>query len=78
MQSLLYTIDIHATRKQVWETMLEEDTYKQWVKAFSDNPECIGEWKEGAEVIFFDPDCGGTVAIIDEFKPAISAHFLKR
>jgi len=69
MQSLIYTIDIAASRKKVWEIILDEAKYKEWVKAFSGDPQFIGEWQEGAEVTFFDPNCGGTVAIVDELKP---------
>lgn len=78
MQSFIYTIDIDATRKKVWETIIDEAKYKEWVKAFSENSQFSGEWKEGAEVKFFDPDCGGTVAVLEEFKPhsLIIAHHI--
>ena len=49
--------------------MLDAEKYKAWVKAFSEDSEFIGEWKEGAEVKFFDPNKGGTIAHLDVFKP---------
>ena len=69
MQKLLYDININAPKKRVWETMLDDKKYKIWVKAFSENSEFIGKWEEGAEVKFFDPNMGGSIAQLDVFNP---------
>lgn len=60
MQELNYSISINADKIHVWQTMLDEDKYKQWVKAFSENSQLIGEWKQGSQVKFIDPNIGGT------------------
>lgn len=42
MEHLEYSIVISAPAKKVWETMLQEDTYKQWVaKSW---PNSFGTW----------------------------------
>ena len=69
MKKLSYCVKIKAPSKVVWEKMLGEDTYNDWCKAFSNNSQCIGEWKQGEKVKFFDPDMGGTLALLEEVVP---------
>ncbi len=69
MLCLKYEIEINATKQQVWDTLIDKKKYHEWVKAFSDNSTFSGKWQEGAEVEFFDPNCGGTVAVLDKFLP---------
>jgi len=69
MEKLRYLITINASKQHVWATLLSPETYTQWVKAFSENSQFIGEWKEGAEVRFVDPTMGGTKARLEVFSP---------
>lgn len=78
MKELIYTISISASKEEVWNTIIGSETYDQWVKAFSPNSTYKGEWKQGAEMLFWDPDMGGTTALLEVFKPhdLIVAHHI--
>ena len=69
MIKLNYSIDINAKKDHVWKTMLAPETYQQWVKVFSANSKFVGEWKQGETILFFDPDLGGSKAVLEIFKP---------
>jgi hypothetical protein len=69
MIKLNYSIEINATKEQVWKTMLDKKTYQIWAKAFSSGSTFIGEWKQGETMLFFDPDLGGTKAVFEIFNP---------
>lgn len=69
MESLQYEIKIDAPKAIVWNTLTDSEIYKQWVNAFSPNSYMEGEWKQGAQVKFLDPNMGGTKAIIDMLDP---------
>ena len=69
MKELNYKISINASKEDVWNTIVGPETYDQWVKAFSPNSTYKGEWKEGAEMLFWDPDMGGTTALLQVVKP---------
>ena len=69
MKDLIYKISIDASKEDVWNTIIGSETYDQWVKAFSPNSTYKGEWKEGAKMLFWDPNMGGTTAVLDTFKP---------
>ena len=69
MEKLTYETVIQATPEVVWHTMLEDATYRQWVKAFSPDSYYDGVWEQGKEIKFLDPNMGGTKAILDVVQP---------
>jgi len=69
MKKLEFKIDIAANRKKVWDTMLNPETYKEWVKASWPGSYYDGKWKQGENIKFIAPGQGGTLATIAELKP---------
>ena len=69
MKKLEYKIDIKAPAKKVWEVMLGRDTYKEWTKVSWPDSDYDGKWAKDEKIRFFLEGKGGTLAIIDEFKP---------
>lgn len=55
MEQLKYKIDISAPVKKVWETMLNENTYKQWVAKSWPNSFYTGKWEQGEDISFNRP-----------------------
>ncbi|EKE27297.1 MAG: hypothetical protein ACD_3C00226G0016 [uncultured bacterium (gcode 4)] len=75
MEKLRYSIDIHAPKKKVWETMLNDDTYRKWTEVFNP-PGSVsyykGEWKEGSSMLFLWQDenwVSGMISKIKEVRP---------
>ncbi len=69
MEHLQYKIVVAASAKKVWETMLQEETYKQWVSKSWPNSYYEGQWKKGEKIRFIGPDGSGTLAELEEVKP---------
>ena len=74
MQKLHYSIVINAPKEKVWNTMLDDKTYREWTKAFSPGSYYKGDWSKGSKIIFLgpDPETGkehGMVSRIAENKP---------
>lgn len=69
MENLKYKVEISAPAKQVWETMLQEDTYQQWVGKSWPNSFYEGKWAKGEKIKFIGPDGSGTLAEIVEMTP---------
>jgi uncharacterized protein YndB with AHSA1/START domain len=69
MEHLKYQIQISAPVRKVWETMLNEDTYKQWVAKSWPNSFYQGKWEQGEQIRFIGPDGSGTLAELVEVKP---------
>jgi hypothetical protein len=69
-----YSITINAPVDKVWHTMLDDQTYREWTKAFSEGGYYKGSWDKGSKIIFLGPDPktgeeGGMVSRIAENKP---------
>ena len=69
MEHLEYKVEISAPARVVWETMLQEDTYKQWVAKSWPNSTYYGKWEEGEEIRFGSDNDGGTLAKLDKVTP---------
>lgn len=52
MQTIKFSIAINASRQKVWNTMLEDKTYRIWTKEFSPGSYYEGSWKKGKEIRF--------------------------
>ncbi|MFY2507208.1 SRPBCC domain-containing protein [Vibrio pectenicida] len=68
MLTRTYQVEVLATPEVVWQVLTEKNLYEQWAKAFSPRSQFEGEWEEGNSIYFFDPDLGGTRAIIDRIE----------
>jgi uncharacterized protein YndB with AHSA1/START domain len=68
MENLEYKIVISAPAKTVWETMLQEETYKQWIAKSWPNSFYKGKWEKGEKISFIGPDGSGTLAELVEVK----------
>jgi uncharacterized protein YndB with AHSA1/START domain len=69
MEHLEYKIAIAAPAKKVWEIMLQEETYRQWVAKSWPNSFYEGKWKQNEKIRFIGPDGSGTLAEMVEVKP---------
>ncbi len=64
-----FSITIDASLKKVWDIMLSEKTYRQWVGAAWPGSYFEGEWKEGETLCFFNSEKSGTKAKLIEHRP---------
>lgn len=69
MQKLHFSIPINAPKKKVWETMLNDETYRKWTSAFTEGSYYKGSWEEGSKILFLDPNGAGMVSKIVENNP---------
>jgi uncharacterized protein YndB with AHSA1/START domain len=61
MEKLHFTIRIDAPVHTVWNTMLDESTYREWTSALHEGSHYVGSWEEGSEIRFLAPNEGGSV-----------------
>ncbi len=55
MDKLNFSIVINAPIEKVWNTMLNEDTYRVWTEAFMPGSHYVGNWSEGSKILFLGP-----------------------
>ncbi len=59
MNNLKFSIFINASKEKVWNTMLEDATYREWTKTFNDPSYYEGDWSEGSKMLFLGTDKEG-------------------
>lgn len=69
MLHLEYKIVISAPAKKVWETMLQKETYEQWVAKSWPGSFYEGKWAKGEKIRFVGSEGSGTLAELVEVKP---------
>lgn len=61
MQKLNFSITINAPKEKVWDTMLEDKTYRIWTEAFGKDSHYVGNWNKGSKILFLAPNENGTM-----------------
>ncbi|GAA0534477.1 SRPBCC family protein [Chitinophaga japonensis] len=69
MKKLEFKINIAANPQKVWDTMLNLETYQEWVGVSWPGSTYKGEWKQGQELRFVSTEGGGTLAKVEELQP---------
>jgi hypothetical protein len=64
-----FSVAIAASKRKVWNTMLEPDSYRAWTAAFGEGSYYEGSWNKGAKIRFLSPGGDGMTAEIAENRP---------
>jgi hypothetical protein len=63
MQKLHFSITVNAPKKKVWDTMLQDATYRVWTSAFNPKGSWFeGDWNQGSTIRFLGPGENGEIA----------------
>jgi hypothetical protein len=69
METLHFSIKINAPKKTVWNTMLGEESYREWTSVFMPGSFYKGSWDEGSKILFLAPDeTGKTSGMVSRIK----------
>lgn len=74
-QTIHFSITIDAPKHKVWDTMLQDATYRQWTAAFNPNGSSWyeGDWTQGSKILFLgageNGQVEGMVSRIKEVRP---------
>ena len=61
METLQFSILIHADKRKVWDTMLQDKSYREWSREFQAGSCYEGSWTKGSEIRFLAPDDSGAM-----------------
>lgn len=69
MKKLEFKVTIDASREDVWNSMLDKDTYLEWTSASWPGSKYEGKWGLNEEMRFVGESGEGTAAKVVKFKP---------
>ena len=70
MKELQFSIDIQATNDVVWDTLWQDETFREWASIIDPETYMVGELKEGNEVQFISAHGGyGVTSLVEALIP---------
>src|SRR5690349_15212765 len=76
MKEMQFTIDIHATKERVWDTLWRDETFREWAGLIDPGTYMLGDLKQGSEVQFISAENGyGVTSLVDKLVEGESVLF---
>jgi uncharacterized protein YndB with AHSA1/START domain len=58
MKKMQFSIEINATKVRVWDTLWQNEAFRQWASIIDPGTYMVGDLKEGNEIQFISPENG--------------------
>ncbi|KND47000.1 MAG: 2-oxoglutarate dehydrogenase complex, dehydrogenase component [Parcubacteria bacterium C7867-004] len=73
-----YSIHINAPKEKVWNTMLDQGTYREWTSVFGEGGRFEGSWDQGSKILFVgtDPESGKDGGMVSRIKENRAYEFI--
>ncbi len=68
MEKMHFSIIIKAPREKVWNTMLDDETYRKWTEPFTTGSRYEGNWSEGSKILFLAPGEKGDSGMVSRIR----------
>lgn len=69
MDTLEFSVQIHAPRERVWKVLWSDEGYRNWTAAFTEGSYAESDWQQGSPIRFLSPGGNGMFGIIQEMVP---------
>ncbi|MET4094810.1 SRPBCC family protein [Arthrobacter sp. UYCu712] len=73
MEKLRYSVTVNAPVQDVWHSMLDDASYREWTRVFNSGSRYEGGWDQSGEIRFLGPDddgsLGGMKATVEQYRP---------
>lgn len=74
MKEMQFSIEINATKQRVWDTLWQDETFRQWASLIDPETYMVGDLKEGHEIQFISAASGyGVTSLV---KKLVMGEFL--
>jgi hypothetical protein len=70
MKEMQLLVEINATKEKVWDTLWQDETFRQWAGIIDPGTYMVGELKEGNEVQYISAENGyGVTSLVEKLTP---------
>jgi uncharacterized protein YndB with AHSA1/START domain len=67
MEEMHFSIEIYATKERVWDTLWQDNTFRQWAGIIDPETYMTGDLKEGNEIQFISSENGyGVTSLVEK------------
>ncbi len=65
-----FTIEINTPKQKVWDTLWQDETFREWAGLIDPGTYMVGELKEGNEVQYISAENGyGVTSLVERLRP---------
>ncbi len=75
MKEVQFSIEINAGKQKIWDTLWQDETFRQWAGIIDPGTYLVGELKEGNEVQFLSASGYGVTSMIEKLTPGEFIRF---
>ncbi len=69
MKKLQFSIEIHATKEKIWDTLWQDETLREWTGIIDPGTHMVGDLKEGNKVQFISANGYGVTSLVEKLTP---------
>ena len=69
MKEMQFTLEIHASRERVWDTLWQDETFREWAGIIDPGTHMIGDLIEGNEVQYISGNGYGVTSLVEKLMP---------
>jgi hypothetical protein len=70
MKAMQFRTEIHATKEKVWDTLWQDETFREWAALIDPGTYMLGDLKEGNEVQYISAENGyGVTSLVEKLTP---------
>lgn len=70
MKQLQFQVEIHTNKETVWDTLWQDETFRQWAGLIDPGTYMVGDLKEGNEIQFISAENGyGVTSLVEALIP---------
>lgn len=64
-----FQIEIHAPKERVWDTLWQDETFREWAGIIDPGTHMVGDLEEGNEVQFISANGYGVTSLVEKLTP---------
>lgn len=70
MKEMQFTVEINTPKEKVWDTLWQDETFREWAGIIDPGTYMVGELKEGNEVQYISAENGyGVTSLVEKLIP---------
>ncbi len=67
MKEMQFSIEINARKEKVWDTLWQDETFREWASIIDPETYMVGDLKEGSEIQFISSASGyGVTSLVEK------------
>ncbi len=66
MKEMQFSVEIHATKERVWDTLWQDETFREWTGIIDPGTHMVGDLKEGNEIQFISGNGYGVTSLVEK------------